>query len=194
MEIKGQLIMLSDDPHDPEGDTFFRWLNLEEWKYYDEPDKAFQPISREEFDKIAKKNEEGHKKNKEDRSRPIPGFHIDTVDGQHIGWVSTYKWDPDGKSVFAGISIPEEEHWGKGYGTEAFTLFLNYLFDSSDLVEIRTATWTGNERMVRCAQKSGFTTYQLMPHRSKTSIRGEPLERIEFTLTRQEWVKNRERG
>ena len=192
MEIKGQLIILSDNPRDSSSDTFFRWFNLEEWMYFNVPDQPFQPVSREEFDQRAKKNEEQYNKKKQDKSRPSSGFHIDTLDGQHIGWVSVYKWDPEEKSTFIGISIPEEEHWGKGYGTEAVSLHIDYLFDSFGLETIKTATWTGNKGMVRCAQKAGFTNYQLMPHRSPTSVRGEPLERIEFTLTREEWSGNRD--
>jgi RimJ/RimL family protein N-acetyltransferase len=194
LKIKGQQVILSDDPRDPDSDDFFRWFNLEEWKYYDQPDRPFQPVSREEFDKLAKKNEERYDKSKKNKSRPSPGFHIDTVEGQYIGWVNTYNWDQEGKSVFIGICIPEEENWGKGYGTEAVSLFLNYLFDSFGLHKIQAATWTGNKRMVRCAGKAGFANQKIMPHRSSTSIRGEPLERIEFSLSSAEWFKTTKDG
>ena len=200
MKIKGQLVILRDDPRDTDSDEFFRWLNMEEWKYYDQPDQPFQPISREEFDERANKTrEEYDKRNKEkskgsSSSRPSPGWHIDTVDGQHIGWVNYYNWDQEGKSAFIGICIPEEENWGRGYGTEAVSLFLNFLFDSSGLKTIRTATWTGNIRMVRCAQKAGFTNQKIMPHRSSVSIRGEPLERIELSLSSAEWFKSNRDG
>jgi RimJ/RimL family protein N-acetyltransferase len=189
MKIEGKLVFLSDDYSEDRGDNFFRWFNLEEWQYFNVPDQPFQPLSREEFDQRSKKNEERYNKNKEDKSRPTPGFHIFTTDGQHIGWVSIYEWDPEGKSTFIGICIPEEDKWGKGYGTEAVKLHLHYLFDSFGLRSVLAATWTGNIGMVRCAQKAGFTKYELMPHRSSTSVRGEPLERIEFTLTREEWHK-----
>jgi hypothetical protein len=43
--------------------------------------------------------------------------------------------------------------------------------------------------MVRCAQKAGFTNEKITPHRSPISVRGEPLERIEFSLTKVEWLK-----
>jgi hypothetical protein len=55
MKIEGQRVILHDDPRDSDSDDLFRWLNLEEWKYYDQPDQPFQPISREEFDKLFKK-------------------------------------------------------------------------------------------------------------------------------------------
>ena len=195
MKIKGQRVILSDEPRDSSSDDFFRWFNMEEWQYYDEPDQPFQPISREEFDKRAKKNLEEFDERAKDKSRPNPGYHIDTVDGQHLGWVIIYKWDQEEKSTFIGICIPEEENWGKGYGTEAVRIFLNFLFDSYGLHTIRTATWTGNKRMVRCAQKAGFTNQKIMPHRASISVRGEPLERIEFSLSRAEWFKtNRDGG
>jgi hypothetical protein len=44
--------------------------------------------------------------------------------------------------------------------------------------------------MVRCAQKSGFANEEVTPHRSSLSVRGEPLERIEVSLSRAEWLKN----
>ena len=194
MKIKGQRVILQDD-RDSDPEDYFRWFNLEEWQYYDRPDQPFQPISREQFDERAKKNRERFEERAKDKSKPKPGFHIDTVDGQHLGWVSIYNWDQEEKFTYIGINIPEEENWGKGYGTEAVSLFLDFLFDSFGLNTIRTATWTGNKRMVRCAQKAGFTNQKTMPHRSSISVRGEPLERIEFSLSSAEWYKtNRDGG
>ena len=200
MKIEGQRVILRDDHRDSDSDDFFRWFNMEEWQYYDQPDKPFQPISREEFDKRAKKNREKQDKRKKEQSKgsssPSHGraWHIDTVDGQHIGWVNSYDWDEEERSAFIGICIPEEENWGKGYGTEAVSLFLSFLFDSLGLETIQTATWTGNRRMVRCAQKAGFTNQAIMAHRSSVSVRGEPLERIEFSLTRAEWYETKRDG
>jgi RimJ/RimL family protein N-acetyltransferase len=109
--------------------------------------------------------------------------------------VNYYNWDQEERSAFIGICIPEEENWGKGCGTEAVSLFVKFLFDTCGLRTIRTATWTGNRRMVRCAQKAGFTNQEIMPHRSSISVRGEPLERIEFSLSSAEWyATNRDGG
>ena len=189
MILEGKRVILQDD-RDSDPEDYFRWFNLEEWQYYDRPDQSFQPISREQFDERARKNKERFEEQAKDKSKPKPGFHIDAVDGQHLGWVSIYNWDQEGKFTFIGINIPEEENWGKGYGTEAVGLFLNYLFESFDLNTIRTATWTGNKRMVRCAEKVGFANEKITPHRSSISVRGEPLERIEFSLSRAEWAKS----
>jgi RimJ/RimL family protein N-acetyltransferase len=189
LKIKGQRIILRrDDPRDSDHDNLFRWLNMEEWKYYDQPDQPFQPISREGFDKQMKKQSDHP-------SSSSKGWWIDTVEGQLIGSINYYNWDQEEGSASIGICIPEEENWGKGYGTEALRLFLDFLFDSLGLDTVRTATWTGNKRMVRCAQKAGFTNHVTMPHRSSVSVRGESLERIEFSLSRAEWHEaNRDGG
>jgi RimJ/RimL family protein N-acetyltransferase len=180
MRLAGTRVVLRDESRDSDDDDLFRWLNLEEWKYYDQPDTPFTGISREEFDK----------RFQEQRRRPRKdshGWHVDTTEGQHIGWVNYYELDEQAKRAYVGICLPEEETWGKGYGTQAVRLLVDHLFDEMELQEIRTATWTGNKRMVRCAEKSGFTEVARMPHRAAFSIRGEPLERIELSISREDW-------
>jgi len=194
MRLPGTRVVLRDELGDELRDAYdedlFRWLNLEEWKYYDQPDKPFTGISRGEFEKRLK----------EQRSRPTEprprsrGWHIDTTEGQHIGWVNYYDLDEQAKRAYVGIDLPEEEVWGKGYGTEAVRLLVDHLFGEMELEEVRTATWTGNKRMMRCAEKSRFRVAGRMPHRTQYSIRGEPLERIEFSISREEWLAQKEGG
>jgi RimJ/RimL family protein N-acetyltransferase len=188
MKITGNRIIITDERNSDPKD-YFRWFNLEEWQYYDRPDQPFKPISQEQFEELAKQNQERYDERVQDKSKPKPGLHIDTIDGKHLGWVSIYSWDQTEKSTHIGIAIPEEEHWGKGYGTEALGLYINYLFCSFDLNMIQATTWTGNKGMVRCAQKLGLTNEKIIPHQAPLSVRGEPLERIEFSMSRLEWLK-----
>ena len=123
--------------------------------------------------------------------KPSPdshGWQIDTREGQHIGWVNYYHLDEQAKRAYAGICLPEEEMWGKGYGAEAVSLLVDHLFGEMGLKEVRTATWTGNKRMVRCAEKCGFREVARTPYEAEYSVRGEPLERIEFSISRREWL------
>ena len=113
MKIEGQGIILSDDPRESTSEYYFRWFNLEEWQYYDQPDKPFKPISREVFEERAKRNQERFEGRAKEKSKPSPGYRIETMDGEFIGWVSTYNWDDEKGSVFIGICIPEEKNWGK---------------------------------------------------------------------------------
>lgn len=100
-------------------------------------------------------------------------FEIE-VDGRHIGLVSScYRdekfgytpWETIDQSKNAvgnnairelGIEICEMAYWGKGIGPKALTAFIEYyrsLGEHRFLVE----TWSGNQRMLGCAKKLGFT-------------------------------------
>ena len=108
--------------------------------------------------------------------------------------VSYYGLDEQAGRAYVGICLPEEGSWGKGYGTEAVRLLVDHQFEEMQLQEVRTATWTGNRRMVRCAEKSGFAVAARMPHEAEFSVRGEPLETIEFSLSREDWSAQNEGG
>jgi len=177
MKIPGKYVVLRDDRKEADREDFFRWRNLEEWQYYDEPDAPFKPISRGAYQKRLKERKQEPKPSILDSHM----WQIDTIAGQHVGWVSYYQLDRQLGSAFIGICLPEEETWNKGLGTEAITLLINHLFQEMELKQIKLATWTGNQRMVRCAEKCGFVENIRMPHRTPFSVRGEPLERIEFT-------------
>ncbi len=190
MKILGARVVLRDDRRDTDSEDLLRWLNLEEWQYYDEPDQPFKGISREAFDKQLKESQSRPEKPPTDSHT----WQVDTAEGQHIGWVNYYQLDKQAKRAYVGICLPEEAVWGKGYGTEAVRLLVEHLFDEMALEEVRAATWTGNKQMMRCAEKSGFKELARMPHRTEYSVRGEPLERIEFSISRAEWLARRDVG
>ncbi len=183
MRIVGTQVVLQDERREGDAEDLFRWLDLEEWQYYDQPDQPFEGISREVFERRHRE----HRQRSEEQSPDSYGWHVDTVEGRHIGWVNYYQLDREAQRAYVGICLPEEETWSRGYGTEATTLLVDHLFREMGLEEVRTATWTGNRRMVRCAEKSGFVEIARMPHRAEHSIRGEPLERMEFSISRTAW-------
>jgi RimJ/RimL family protein N-acetyltransferase len=173
-------IVLRATPRDPDAETWFRWINLAEWQYYDEPDAEFKPVSREEFEE-AQQNRPSRPSN--------PRRYIDTRDGRFIGWVNSYEQD---SRFFVGIVLPEEDTWNQGYGTAALRAWIDLLFEETVHDELWLATWTGNTRMMRCAEKCGFRERARMPHRAPVSVRGEPLERVEFAITRDAWLASQQ--
>jgi RimJ/RimL family protein N-acetyltransferase len=184
VEIPGTRIVLREYRPEPDDEDFYRWWNLAEWQYYDEPDQLFGGVSREAY----------HRRLEERRRRPAqpdPSTHawqIDTVAGRHIGFLNTYQLDEQARRAHVGVALPEEETWGQGYGTEALRLLLGHLFGSLALDEVRTATWTGNVRMKRVAVKCGFKEIGRSRYDTEFSVRGEPLERIEYSISRVEWL------
>ena len=99
-------------------------------------------------------------------------FEID-FEGKHIGTLSSYYLDnnfeytpwesidqnknaAENNSIRAiGIEICEKSYWSKGIGANALTAFINYYRNFGEK-EFLLETWSGNKRMLRCAEKLGF--------------------------------------
>ena len=55
-----------------------------------------------------------------------------------------------------GMGIGEADCWGKGYGTEATRLLLDYAFDALGLRNVLLTTFSYNERAIRAYRRAGF--------------------------------------
>ena len=55
-----------------------------------------------------------------------------------------------------GIGIGEQDCWGKGYGTEATRLVLDYAFTMLGLHNVMLRAFSYNERAIRVYQRAGF--------------------------------------
>lgn len=112
--------------------------------------------------------------------------------GKHIGWVSSYMIDKnyewisvdnikEGQRVYRtlGIDICESDIWGKGVGTAALQAFTNYWFENG-ADELYTQTWSGNSRMIRCAEKLGFIECNRFIN--KREVNGEKYDGLTFVL------------
>jgi len=110
MMIAGTRIVLRDERRDGDTEDLFHCLNLEEWQTYDHPEKPYEGISREAFER---RREEQRRRSQAPSPRSR-GWHVDTVDGRHIGWVNDYDLDEQVKRAYVGICLPEEETWGQG--------------------------------------------------------------------------------
>ena len=58
-----------------------------------------------------------------------------------------------------GISIGRKDYWGKGFGTEAITLMMDYGFTVLGLHNIMLTTASYNERAIRSYLKVGFREF-----------------------------------
>lgn len=163
MEIKYQNIVLRDMV-ESDIDDWVRWNTIEtEWMDWDGPDLPSEPFDEEAF----------REESAVQLCNPIEGFRsffeLDTIAGTHLGMVSSY---PTGASFehltwkearcsekfyhTLGIVICESTHWSKGIGTQALTAFCKHYIDHG-ITQLRLQTWSGNIRMIRCAQRIGFT-------------------------------------
>ena len=93
---------------------------------------------------------------------PFPTSHhfaVDTSDGKHIGNCSYYNVSEAKGEAELGIMIGNRDYWDKGYGTDAVTTLVNYIFSQTNLNRIYLETLESNIRAQKCFQKCGFTPY-----------------------------------
>jgi RimJ/RimL family protein N-acetyltransferase len=116
---------------------------------------------------------------------PYPFLEIETMEGAHIGWVTVYHRSGDPHMTEIGIDIVEDAYWGRGLGTEALRLWMDYLFRERDLTRIGLTTWEGNKRMTSVASKLGFIREACI--RRSCEIDGKFYDRIKMGILRSEW-------
>ncbi len=121
-----------------------------------------------------------------DELRRNPGdqtrLAIETQDGEHIGNCMYYNVDDLNREAELGILIGVRKYWNKGYGTDAITTLINYIFHTTniDRLYLRTLEW--NVRARKCFEKCGFKEYD------RTTQAGETF--VVMQLFRREWLKS----
>ncbi len=162
MKIEFDKIVLRD-MMESDIEDYVRWFTTQtEWSDWDAP---WEPVgSDEETERNSWREYYEAVKDMPDDTRRWK-FEIEW-NGRHIGWVSAYRIDEnyespekieEGQIIYRaiGISICESGLWGNGIGTNALRAFMNYYFENG-VDELYTQTWSGNVRMIRCAEKLGF--------------------------------------
>ena len=86
-------------------------------------------------------------------------FAIETMGGEHIGNCVYYGINGDKGEAELGIMIGNRDYWDKGYGSDAVSTLLDYIFHQTELQRIYLKTLDWNTRAQKCFQKCGFTQY-----------------------------------
>ncbi len=86
-------------------------------------------------------------------------FAIETRDGKHIGNCVYYGVNKTKGEAELGIMIGDRDCWDKGYGADAVTTLVSYIFHQTSLKRIYLKTLDSNRRAQKCFQKCGFTPY-----------------------------------
>jgi RimJ/RimL family protein N-acetyltransferase len=150
-----------------------------EWKKWDAPYFPLEHKTLEEFTRNLKQQL---------TSEPVPPRAVIEVNNTVIGTVS-YNWEHKAsKWLEVGIVIYDPSYWNGGYGTDALKLWIDYLFNEMPLVRIGLTTWSGNKRMIRCAEKVGMKMEGRI--RKCRYWNGEWYDSIRMGLLREEWEQN----
>ncbi|WP_160680407.1 GNAT family N-acetyltransferase [Clostridium sp. C8-1-8] len=132
-------------------DDYIIWNTTEiEWQNWDSPWEKEEKVDVYKLRESLKLRL--HSKIPRSRRR----LEICKSDGNHIGWVSSYYINGDISKLAVGIDIPNQSYRGEKLGQAALSLFIAYKFETEDVDNIYTETWSGNYRMIKLAEKLGF--------------------------------------
>jgi RimJ/RimL family protein N-acetyltransferase len=110
-------------------------------------------------------------------------FIIQKKDGTRIGLAYHRIYQPYGVMGIGCFLVPSER--GKGYGTEATQLLIDYLFLSRDIVRIQATTNVSNKTARRTLEKAGFKTEGTC--RKLKLVRGVWNDFYLLSILREEW-------
>jgi RimJ/RimL family protein N-acetyltransferase len=100
----------------------------------------------------------------------------------NCGFVTT---DEVQRKAEVGIVIGEKDYLGKGYGTEAMNLLLDFGFNIRNLHSIRLLVYSYNERAIKCYEKCGFKA--IGRHREAIRINGEYFDEVRMDILEDEF-------
>lgn len=163
-------------------EDYVRWFTAEtEWNDWDAPWEPIEEPTEEAQRKAWTEYYERVKDLPDDRIRWK--FEIE-CDGRHIGWVSSYTdlgyLENEEKIPAVGIDVPEQDHRNRGAGTQALRLFIDYL-KQQGYSSCYTQTWSGNERMMRVAEKLGFK--EVRSEKGIREVNGKKYDAITWKLS-----------
>ena len=112
----------------------------------------------------------------------------DKESNELLGTVSYYWTSKESSWMSIGLVIYNEAYWSKGIGKEALTLWVQYLFDNSNIVRLDLRTWSGNIGMIKLAEKLGFI--EEARFRNARVVNGAYFDGLAFGILREEWTRD----
>lgn len=126
------------------------------------------------------------KKYLEENSYTEASFVIVTMDDDKmIGTVSLEDINHINRCATLGIFIGDKDFRGKGYGTEAIKLVLEYGFKYLNLKNVKLDLMEFNERALKCYKKCGFKEYGR--RRKCRFVNGKYCDTIEMDILSEEF-------
>ena len=87
---------------------------------------------------------------------------------------------------FVGLGIGDRNEWGKGYGTEAMNLMLEFAFTEINLRRVTLTVFEYNPRAIRSYEKTGFRHEGRL--RQFLTREGRRWDMLYMGILREEWL------
>ena len=114
-------------------------------------------------------------------------FAILLIDGgkDHLIGNCAVKIDWKNKLGHLGITIGEKDNWGKGYGTEAMQLLVNYCFQTLNMHKVELNVYDFNTRAIKSYTKLDFKKEGC--NRKSHYVNGKYVDLITMGILKDEW-------
>lgn len=171
--LRGKKVILRP-PRKEDAPTYQRWVCDPEVRQFI---LAFRPMSiraeEEWIDGLDKRNND-------------IVLAIDTLEGQHIGNMALHEISWKDRVATTGAILGEKEFWGKGYGTDAKMILLDYAFNTLNLRKIKSAVYAFNKRSLQYSLHCG---YKIEGRRRQEMFKnGRYHDIIDLGLFKKEWL------
>jgi len=114
-------------------------------------------------------------------------FVIEKKDGTKIGFILHFNVQPFGWVEIGYALIPGE--MGRGYGSEAVQILVDYLFLTKDIMRIQATTDERNKPSQGVLEKAGFQKEGII--RKSSFTRGQWVNDYLYSILREEWKEPR---
>ncbi len=163
------------------------------WKYEEKNQEAKKwnaPYITEE--KLAKEEYMNSWEKEYELFASVPRILAVIIDEKAVGTVSCYWVDKHTNWLETGIVIYDSAYWSGGYGTEAYRMWIDFLFKSTSLHRLGMSTWSGNIRMMKTAAKIGMKEEARI--REARIVNGNYFDSIKMGILRREWESHRSKS
>ncbi len=175
---RGSLVRLADESPESLARAFVKWDRDTEQHRLADSDPAqlwSEKKLKELIEKRAEKNTQSFR------------FAIRTLaDDRLIGGVGLWVASWVHAETWLGISIGERDYWGKGYGTDAMRLAVQYAFVELNFRRVSLGLHAYNERALKSYQKVGFKLEGRM--RGEGLRDGVRYDSLWMGILREEWL------
>lgn len=172
--LVGKLVRLTAQQYEDK-EAMARWSNdVELNRLWD--DTPVRPRNVDYFADVGK-SKDGDYRRFEFAVRPIGDEKLIGVSELSILWVHQVAW--------LGIGIGEPEYRGKGYGTDAIQLTVNYAFRELNMYRVSLNVYSYNLRALHVYEKAGFVNEGV--RRGVVQRDGQRYDEIMMGLLRSEW-------
>ncbi|MBU3176820.1 GNAT family N-acetyltransferase [Clostridium estertheticum] len=85
-----------------------------------------------------------------------------------------------------GIDIFKDDYWGQGIGYKALEMWIDEVFAKNPkLIRIGLSTWSGNERMMKLAEKIGLKKEAV--YRKARIVDNKYYDSVSYGILKDEW-------